>query len=282
VRTSQLPRGLPRFALSGVLALAPAMLALPAAHAADPAACAVITADAVWGFKESFRSYVSGTIANGRWETTGAASYETPNFAWTGGTGWYDPQTGTGSIAFAGGIRFTGHGGLLDTTVQNPTLVLTGPRTAQVLLDVSGVSMEDALSGGTERDAVTQVPFIDVDLANATTDSSDAGITIAVSAAPTTITTEGFAVFGGYEAGSAFDPIALTVSAACPPAETAPPAPSAPVGAEAAATDAAADAGPGWIPGAVGGLLTVVVAVAGFAFTRRGRTGGGTGAGGAA
>lgn len=289
MRTSPLPRALARPVLSGIVALAlvPTAFAVPAAAATSApsaAACTVTSADAVWGFKESFRAYLSGTIAQGQWEVAGGAGYETPNFSWTGGTGEYDPQTQTGAVAFPGGIRFTGHGGLLDTTVENPTLVFTGPGAAQVLFDVSGVSMEEALSGGTEAKALTQVPFIDVDLSAATIDSSGDALTITAAGAPTTITAEGYAAFSNYETGSAFDPISITVTADCAPVETEAPVTPAPAPTEAAliAPAPTADAGTGWVPWLIGGLVAAAAAVGGILFARRRRAGGGTDAGGAA
>ena len=83
-------------------------------------------ASLTWGFKETFRSYISGTIANGEWTVADGATYETPDFGWADGVGSFDPSTGEGTISFDGSIRFTGHGGVLDTTVSNPQLRLLG------------------------------------------------------------------------------------------------------------------------------------------------------------
>ncbi len=275
--------------LSALIAIPIAPAAAAGVPMASPAAsCTVTTADAVWGFKESFRSYISGTIANGGWEVDGGAAYETPNFTWTGGVGWYDLATQTGEVAFTGGIHFTGHDGLLDTTVQDPTLVFGGPGVAQVRLDISGVSMEDAMTGGGEAQTVEQVPLVDVDLATATIAAASDVVTVTVVAAPTSITAEGFAAFGNYESGTAFDPIALAVTATCSPSET--PAPS-PTGASETAVDstpsdsavAATSAIPGWVPWGVGGLLIASAVIGGVLLARRRRrAGGGQDSGGAA
>ena len=45
------------------------------------------------------------------------------------------------TIAFAGAIRFTGHGGILDTTVANPVIKWSGG-TGTLYLDVSGTTQE--------------------------------------------------------------------------------------------------------------------------------------------
>src|SRR3546814_3461048 len=54
-------------------------------RAASPAtACDVVGGELSWGFKESFRAYISGSIAAGEWTTSGGATYETPSFGWSG------------------------------------------------------------------------------------------------------------------------------------------------------------------------------------------------------
>ena len=290
MRTSQFRRVLARIALSGILlSLMPTVSATSALGSVSRAVaaadqCTVTAADVVWGFKESFRSYISGTIAEGQWEVTGGAAYETPNFSWTGGSGSYDPATQTGSVAFTGAIHFTGHGGLLDTTVANPTLEFTGPGTAQVLLDISGISMEDALTGSAEIEAVTQVPLVDVVLSAAEIDSSGDAITITAADTPTSITADGFTAFGNYETGTPFDPLSLTVTATCPPDERSTPSATPAVADDAeetVTTDAvpAADTGNAWVPWVVAGFLAIAAAVGGLLLARR-RTRGGTTHGG--
>lgn len=244
-----------------VLPLAPqaaSAQAAPPATSAPRAACSVDSAGVTWGFKESFRSYISGSIAKGAWEVQGGAAYETPNFSWMGGTGWFDPATQTGEVAFTGGIRFTGHNGLLDTTVRNPTLVMTGAGTAQVLVDITGVSMQDALAGGAEASTLTAVPLVEVDLTTATLERSGDALTLSAAAAPTAITADGFAAFGNYEAGTPFDPIALTVHALCPLDEPQ-PSPTEIVVLEAADASQAEPPGANWVLGAGIGAAVVLV-----------------------
>lgn len=210
-------------ALVGAVVLAPA-----AAHAASPVptaasasdACTISDAQLTWGFKESFRSYISGTIAHGQWEPIDGATYTTTAFSWSTATG--STVTGTAAAAGApaeaaltGGIRFTGHDGLLDTTIANPTLVMDTPTHAILRLDVSGVSMEAALAGDKTATTVTQVPFVDIDLSGATVTPTADGVTITATDAPTAITADGYAAFGNYETGTAFDPITIELAAAC-------------------------------------------------------------------
>ncbi len=54
------------------------------------------------------------------------------------------PANGEGQIGFHGSIRFTGHGGVLDTTVANPQLRFLGDGDAVLLLDVVGVTQDGA------------------------------------------------------------------------------------------------------------------------------------------
>ena len=76
-----------------------------------------------WGVRDSFRNYVRGGIANGSWELNGT-SYSSDAFNWSNGTGTF--KGGKGSISFSGSVRFTGHHGILDTTIANPRLEING------------------------------------------------------------------------------------------------------------------------------------------------------------
>ena len=244
------------------------------------AACTVTAAELTWGFKESFRSYISGSIAKGSWEVEDGATYETPAFGWPDGTGDYDLATATGEIAFAGGIQFSGHGGLLQTRVANPTLVFAGPGSAQLLLDISGVAMEDALAGDEAVEEFDQVPFVEIDLSDAVTAAADGTVTLTATDAPTTITEDGFAAFGNYEPGTAFDPITITVSGECADPEPEPEAGTAPdeepvaTPTQTALADASADGDAddaGTIALIAGGVAAVVAALVVVFVVRRRR-----------
>lgn len=200
--------------------------------------CEVESATLSWGFKESFRAYIDGSIANGEWTVADGAAYETPLFGFTAEAGRLDPGTPYGSVSFSGSIRFTGHGGILDTTVANPTLRFDGS-TAVLALDVDGPTMEgDPVS-------VAQAPFVDVDLTGQDLTAVDGVVTIVD--APTTLREEGAAAFPNYAAGEAFDPLSATFDVGdCELA-------GGPVGGDAA--------GAVWMPWAVLGGSLVVAAV---------------------
>jgi hypothetical protein len=180
----------------------------PAAGAADT--CTVTGSDLTWGFKESFRSYIYSTIANGQWTVSDGATYETPSFGFTNGSGSYDPPSGKGTVDFSGTIEFTGHGGILDTIVANPHVRFADASTAYLLLDVSGTTQEGA------EIAEQTVEFARIDLAAAAVDVT--GDTLHIVNAPATLTANGAHAFGTYPAGEPLDPVTLTIStgSACP------------------------------------------------------------------
>jgi hypothetical protein len=180
-----------------VLAASLAVVLLAGAPAATT--CEIPDAALGWGVKESFRSYISGTIANGEWTVSDGATYSTPEFGWSGGSGSIP-----GTVAFTGSIEFTGHDGILDTTISDPRLVFDGSSTATLLLDVSGTTQE-----GVDVDAPA-VEFATIDISGAVKGET-------ISNAPVTLTEAGAEAFGTYKEGEELDPItvALPGAAAC-------------------------------------------------------------------
>jgi hypothetical protein len=187
----------------GVLAVGP----LGVASAASPRApgCEVASADLTWGFKESFRAYIDGSIANGEWTTADGATYHTPSFGFPAGTGKIDPVAFTGDVAFGGSVRYTGHGGVLETTIANPVIRLDGVDRATLLLDVSGPTMAgDAFTA-------TAVPFVEIDL-SAGGVLTRQGDVVLIDGAPAVLTEAGSEAFPNYEAGTAFDPVTVEIT----------------------------------------------------------------------
>lgn len=183
------------------LALAPSTSAV--ASPAQAPGCDVESGELTWGFKESFRAYIDGSIANGEWTVAAGATYDTPSFGFPAGSGRIDPRDPNGSVAFTGSVRFTGHGGILDTTIANPVLVMRPDGTGILLLDVSGPTMEG------DEVSVTEAEFLDVDLTGQDLTPVDGVITI--DAAPTALTADGEIAFPNYPAGEAFDPVSATL-----------------------------------------------------------------------
>lgn len=192
-----------RRALAALLAVS-ALALLPAAPAAAQApGCEVDAATLTWGFKESFRAYIDGSIANGEWTVADGATYETPAFGFAAEDGRLDPRVMQGSVDFPGSVRFTGHGGILDTTIANPALLFRADGKAFLLLDVRGVTMEG------DDVAMASTLFVELDLTGQDLAPVDGIVTL--DEAPTTLTADGALAFPNYPAGEAFDPVSATI-----------------------------------------------------------------------
>ena len=166
-------------------------------------ACEVEDVVITWGFKESFRSYISSSIAEGSWEVSGDVGYETPSFRFTGGSGYLSPERDNGEIRFAGDIVFTGHDGILETSLANPQWVLTGQREAELVFDVTGDTMEEVSVDQ------TAVPFASVTWGR---DDEELGVEDglwSVEDAEVVLTEAGSEAFGTYPAGEVMDPLSI-------------------------------------------------------------------------
>ncbi len=184
----------------GLVTVAPAGGA--SAAPAQAPGCDIESAELTWGFKESFRAYIDGSIANGEWTVADGATYDTPAFGWSGGAGSLNPVDLAGDLAFSGSVRFTGHGGVLDTTIAKPVIRFESADRATLLLDVSGPTM-----AGDPFSAVA-VPFVEIDLTGVGVVTRQ-GDTVLIDGAPTTLTTAGSDAFPNYEAGTEFDPMTV-------------------------------------------------------------------------
>ena len=228
------------------------------------AGCVVDDATLTWGFKESFRSYISGSIAKGEWTVADGATYAVPDFGFSAGTGGYDPETGAGLLAFAGSIAFTGHGGLLNTTVSNPQLQLVDETSAILLLDISGTTQDGA---AVDRAAVE---FGSVDLTGAI--AIENGV-VTITSAPAVLTAAGSDAFGTYPEGEALDPITATFSVAddCaqPVEESDTPVTTMAEGEPGTAVAASENSEFGWILWVVLALVLIAAAVAVVLVVRR-------------
>ncbi|WP_159449413.1 HtaA domain-containing protein [Demequina sp. NBRC 110051] len=162
----------------------------------------VADASLAWGFKESFRSYIESTIANGEWTLDGV-SEEGGIFTFGDGEAVIDPADTTGTVSWTGSIEFTGHDGALDTTIANPVIELSADG-AYLLLDVSGETQD-----GSEV-SQTGIRFAELDLAAAKVTTEGDVVTIA--ALPATLTDAGSEAFGTYPAGEALDSLSVALT----------------------------------------------------------------------
>lgn len=236
---------------TALLVPATAQAAPQQASTATSSTCTVTGGDLKWGVKESFRSYISGSIANGGWEVSDGAAYETPLFSWTNASGEIDAETGEGTVSFVGTMHFTGHDGVLNLVMKNPTVELNGDGTGRLLLD--------AKSNNAQGELVIDETQVYIGKIEGIGQTDPASGTLTIDQAPAVLTGEGAAAFGGfYASGDALDPVALSVQlgpCSGTPAEVTTPEVTT------GTTEEAASELP-IVPIIIGGVAVVVIAVA--------------------
>ncbi|MEU6476908.1 HtaA domain-containing protein [Streptomyces sp. NPDC047017] len=207
-------------------ASAPAATARPTAGTSAPAKGtsdhAIADGAVDWGVRRTFREYVTGDIARGKWAVSGGARDGGALFRFPAGTGTYD--AGKLAAAFRGTLRFTGAHGL--------DLALSGVRVT--VEDGRGTLFADVASPSFTAAKVPLVTFTAGDF-------TARGGLAKVTEAPATLTARGAEAFGGmYPAGTAMDPVslavALTVGAALPALPDLGRAPDSPAPTTTAAT----------------------------------------------
>ncbi len=191
------------FTLAVAIAAATSTVALPVSAVASE--CVASTGSFSWGFKESFRAYVSGSIANGEWSTDGGVTYATPNFLADELTGEVQLDTLAGELAVDGSMRFTGHEGILDTTIADHRLQFDGAGGLVMVVNITGTTQDFV------EVSATDVPFVVGDLAAA--EWSVDGDLLVIDAVPLTLTAEGAEAFGTYPEGEPFDALTVTIDA---------------------------------------------------------------------
>lgn len=258
----------------GLGAITAGVLAAPAAEAAPRVAegsgsvCQVTSADLSWGVKESFRSYISGSIANGEWTVDNGAAYETPNFIWKTDSGEISSDLSESSISFVGGVHFTGHDGALQMDLANPTIEFVDAETAYLLLDFGAT---DTAQEGAPTSAQLRAAKIEV-----APSLSAKGDKLTLTDATVRLTAEGASAFNGgygdYTAGAEMDPVSLAVTVTgCELGEV---VAQAPAEATAEPAEAAAEEPQQvpWLPIIIGGVAILVIGVtAGMLFAGRKR-----------
>lgn len=147
---------------------------------------AVVGGSMTWGFKSSFVNYVNGPIAKGKFTNTGFSA----------SSGALNPENGGIGIAnFGGSVNGTGHGGVLNYTVSNPSIQITGPSTGILY----------ATAGGSR-----------VAYANLAFSSLNVGANSVSGNASVTLTAAGSATLGDYAdmygPSTAMDPLSFSVS----------------------------------------------------------------------
>lgn len=80
-----------------------------------------------WGVKESFVSYVNGPIAKG-----------SADISWGSGSGSFNADENLGRVNYGGAATFTGHSGVLNLTLSNPSIQVTGAGSATLSVVANG------------------------------------------------------------------------------------------------------------------------------------------------
>ena len=153
-----------------------------------------------WGVSEQFRAYIAGPIAKGSASTSGVQA-DGSSYTWTGGKGSFNTDLGKGRAGFAGSVRFTGHGGILDLQISNPRVQVDGS-TGTLVVDVVSSDMS-----GTKSTS-KGVAFASLNLSGK---KSTSGGTVSWSGVPATLTAAGAKAFAGfYEPGTALAPVTVS------------------------------------------------------------------------
>ncbi|MFJ8145484.1 HtaA domain-containing protein [Streptomyces sp. NPDC096048] len=221
-----------------------------------------------WGVRRTFREYVTGDIADGKWALTAGAQDGGALFRFPGGEGTFEDGDLTG--AFEGAVRFTGAHGL--------DLRLSAVRAT--VEDGRGTLYADVTSPGLQGEKVPLVTFTAEGL-------KPADGLVRVTEAPAKLTARGAEAFGGmYRAGTEMDPVslavALTADAELPalpdlgnaPTASASPQPERTTGPDTSAEPVASATDDGDFPAlpvslAAGALLLVAAALVAVAVRRR-------------
>lgn len=160
----------------------------------------ISNAKAAWGVKKSFQSYITGSIAKGSWSLSGV-NHSGGQFHFNGQSGAVDAATKSGTIAFGGGIKFSGHHGILNLQITNLEIQFAGN---------SGSLVANVISSDTSGKVTN---FGRVALANLSFNSLNVSDSQASGTANVALTDAGAKAFAGfYEPGTALDPLQFSAN----------------------------------------------------------------------
>lgn len=153
---------------------------------------AVSGASIDWGVKSSFRSYVTGSVANGSIDG-----------GWGSGSGAFNTEADRGRVSFGGSVHYTGHGGALDMTLSNPRIQINGAGSASLILNVQS----KGFNGSPDTNA-SGIVFATLSLPQA----QESANRVTFSGASATLTSAGAQAFAGfYEAGTSLDAVTFSL-----------------------------------------------------------------------
>ena len=161
-------------------------------------ATGVTQATAQWGLKKSFQSYITGSIAQGRWDLSGVG-YDNGRFQFTGNSGAV--KDNAGSVQYGGSIQFTGHHGKLGLNIANLEITFNG-NSGELIGDVRSSNME-----GEKKDfgrtVIGSLDFSSLDV-GADSVSGEAAVSLSETGS------HAFADF--YEPGTQMDPLSFNAT----------------------------------------------------------------------
>ncbi len=147
-----------------------------------------------WGVRRTFREYVTGDIARGKWTLSSGAQDGGALFRFPQGEGTYDK--GELTARFRGAVRFTGQQGL-DLRLDDVRVAVEDGR-GTLYADVKSPEF----SGG-------KVPLVTFPAKKL---KAEKGL-VRLTEAPAKLTARGAKAFGGmYQAGAEMDPVSLAVA----------------------------------------------------------------------
>ena len=168
----------------------------PAEKAKKAAPGAVEDGAVDWGVRRTFREYVTGAVADGKWTLTDGAQDGGALFRFPAGKGTYDRKKRALTAAFEGALRFTGRHGL--------DLRLSGLRVT--VGDGEGTLYADVTSADLSGKKVPLVTF-------AAKGMTPTDGLLRLTEVPAELTARGAEAFGGmYRAGTEMDPVSLSIA----------------------------------------------------------------------
>ncbi|MDO4909954.1 MAG: HtaA domain-containing protein [Corynebacterium sp.] len=154
-----------------------------------------------WGVKESFQSYIRGSIAKGGWELTDM-DFSNGDFIWSGSGGSVDENAKEGSVQAQGTVEFTGHGGILDLVISDVEVDFSG-NSGKLIATVTSNDM-DGNSHDFGRVALADLSFSSLNISGGEISGDTSSVTL------TAAGVEAFASF--YEEGTELAPLSFTAS----------------------------------------------------------------------
>lgn len=147
-----------------------------------------------WAVDADFRSYILGSVAQGSITVSGGATASGAVTSFGQSSSSYNFTTQTGTVNYAGSVRFVGHSGALDLNFANPSISVDSASSGTLWLTVND----------------SRVAFATLNLAAA--GRSESGGAQAYSNVPVTLSSAGAAAFAGYySAGRTLAPLSFVV-----------------------------------------------------------------------